>query len=282
MSNARKKQEQLTVACSDRDAEEILAEAIDRVPGFHVPVDIPAADRRLPVGLASLAIGDRDFSHALIARLANEAYLLLSARYFLWSGTAGALRAELPRIDETLAQCEPFAELHELAIALESIGATAEAAAVRVRAAAAKRRILPDWEAEDCNVLPAGNPADTVNIFMHTMLGAAPDAARGRLRLRPCWPDWLEWITVRNIRLGDALITLEYQRDHSAAQYKIEQVAGAMPVRLIFEPAFAHQIAGIQVDDVPADLNLQMSAARVIAPVQLMLDHERVLRFQRQ
>ncbi len=279
MSNVRKQAEQLRVECSDRDTEEVLAEAIDRVPGFTTPYDIPAADRRLTVGIASLAIGDRDFSRALVGKLEQEDYLVLSARYFLWSGFEVLLRAQLPRINEVLAQCEPFAEMHDLAIALESIGANAEAAAVRTRSADAQRRVLPDWEAENNIWLPAGAPADTVNVFMHTMLGVAPDAARGRLRLRPHWPDWLERVKVHNLRLADALVTLEFDRTGNETRYVVEQVAGAMPVRLIFEPRFAHLVSAVEIDGVSADLQLQPMGGGVVAPVQLMLDHARTLRF---
>lgn len=279
MSNARKQAEQLRVECSDRDAEEVLAEAIDRVPGFSTPYDIPAADRRLVVGIASLAIGDRDFSRALIGKLEQEDYLVLSARYFLWSGFEVLLRAQLPRINEVVAQCEPFVELHDLAIALESIGANAEATAVRARATDAQRRMLPDWEAEDNNWLPAGAPADTVNVFVHTMLGVAPDAARGRLRLRPHFPDWMERVKVHNLRMADALITMEFERIGNETRYVVEQTAGSMPVRLIFEPRFAHMIADVDIDGVRADLQLQPMGNGVVAPVQLMLDNARTLRF---
>lgn len=282
MTSARKKAEQLRIECSDRDAEEIMAEAIDRVPGFFTPTgEIPAADRRLPVGLASLAIGDRDFTLALMDKLAGEDFLILAARYCLWSGALHVIRQQLPRIDETASRCLPFAELHELAIALESAGAAAESAAVRQRAAQATRRYLPDWENEDCNILPAGNPADTVNVFMHTLLGIAPDAPRKRLRLRPCLPDWMDKLRIHNLHLGDATITLHFQRTPSEVRYSIEQVAGAMPVRLVFEPVFTHPLNTVFVDDVAADLQMQVSGSRVVAPLQVMLDHERVLRFQR-
>jgi hypothetical protein len=276
----RRQQEQLRVECSDRDAQEIIADAIARVPGFAVPDgDIPAGDARLKTGLASLAIGDREFSHFLLNTLKRDDFLLFAARFFLWSGVDQVLRDQLPRIDRTLSETEPFAELHELAIALESIGAGAEAAAVRTRAANAQRRILPDWEAHDCNELPAANAADTVNVLMHALLGAAPDAARGRLRLRPCLPDWLDSLAVHNIRMADALITLRYERVPKNIRYSIEQVAGAMPVRLVFEPSFMRKVNNAFVDDVTADLAYQVHGNRVLAPVQLMLDHERVVRF---
>jgi hypothetical protein len=280
VNNARRDHEQLRVECGDRDAQDILNDAIDRVPGFEVPFDIPAAERRLQIGLASLAIGDREFSRALLEHLRGADYLLLVARFYLWSATDTALRAELARIDRTLSEVEPFAELHELAVALESIGAGAEAAAVRARAANAHRRILPDWEAHDCNELPAASPADTVNVFVHALLGAAPDAPRGRLRLRLCLPDWMETLTVHNLRMGDALVTLQCVRADNAFSYRVEQIAGAMPIRLIFEPTFSRPVTSAHVDDMPADLAVQPVGTRLVAPVQLVLDHERLIRFQ--
>jgi hypothetical protein len=279
MLSARRKAEQLHVECNDRDAQEILADAIDRVPGFAALHDIPAADRRLPVGLASLGIGDREFSRALLRQLRGADYLLLVARYFLWSGQDGLLRAELPRIDASLQECEPFAELHELAIALESIGADAEASAVRARCVNVQRRILPDWEAANCNELPAAAPADTVNVFLHTMLGVAPDAARGRLRLRLCLPDWMDSLCVENLRMADALLMLQCTRADGDISYVVEQLAGAMPVRLIFEPTFTAPVKAVSIDDVAAELAVRPYRDRVVAPVQLMLDHQRVLRF---
>jgi hypothetical protein len=279
MLTPRRRQEQLRVECSDRDAQEIIAEAIDRVPGFAVPGTITASERRLPVGMASLAIGDREFSRGLLPHLRGSDYLLLVARYFLWSGNDALLRAELPRIDETLRECEAFAELHELAVALESIGADAEAAAVRTRCANVQHRLLPDWEAASCNELPAAAPSDTVNAFMHTLLGVAPDAPRGRLRVRLCLPDWLDALSVENLRMGDALVLLQCTREGEHFSYVVEQIAGAMPVRLIFEPTFTRPVKTVSVDNVEAQLSMQPYRDRVIAPVQLMLDHQRVLRF---
>lgn len=274
----RRRAEQLRVECSDADAQAILADAIDNLPGFYVPNHIPAGDRRLPVGLASLAIGDREFARALFEHLTGDDYLMLVARYFLWSGEDGVLRAELPRIDRELQAGPPFMELHELAIALESIGATAETAMVRSRSANAQRRLLPDWDAHDCNQLPAASPSDTVSTFMHGLLGAAPDAPRGRLRLRSCLPDWMTSLSIHNIRMADALIELAFRRDPDAESYTIEQVAGAMPVRLIFEPTFTRPIAAITVDEVTADLNVQPHGQRIVAPMQIMLDNVRSIR----
>lgn len=280
MLSARRRQEQLAVECSDREAQDVIARAIADVPGFSVPTEWPASEPRLETGIASLAIGDREFSRALVERLTGADYLLLAARYFLWSGNDGWLRAQLPRIDRELPATQSFAELHELAIALESIGADAEAAAVRAQCANAQRRILPDWESCAAEELPTASPIDTVNVFVHGLLGVAPDAPRGRLRLRLCLPERWSTLSVENLRMGDALVLLQCTRDNGHFSYVVEQVAGAMPVRLIFEPTFTKVVTSVLVDDVRAKLDLRpYGPQRVVAPVQLMLDHQRVLRF---
>lgn len=282
MNNARRKAEQLQIECSDAETQDVLSDAIERVPGFYTPVgEIPAGDRRLPMGLAALAIGDRQFSRALLEQLKDESYLLLAARYFLWSGDDALLRTQLPRIDRTVSNVEPFAEMHELAIALESIGAGAETAAVREQAANAQRRVLPKWEAHDCNFLPAAEASDTVNTFVYAMLGVTPDAPRGRLRLRPCLPEWLSSLTIHNLQMGDALVWLRYEEDARGVTYVVEQIGGSIPVRLIFEPTFNQPINSVIIDGKPAELDVKIVDSRVIAPVQIMLDNERVLRFNK-
>lgn len=280
MNKERRNAEQLRIECSDPETQEILADAVERVPGFFTPHgDIPAGDRRLSIGIASLAIGDRDFSRTLMEQLRGESYLLLAAHYLLWSGADSLIRAHLPRITTTLQEVESFAELLDVANALESVGASDLASSARARSESAQRRVLPVWETHDCNMLPAAAAADTVNTFVYAMLGVMPDAPRGRLRVRTCLPDWLQWMSVDNIRMADSIITLRYEEDAKAATYIVEQVSGSIPVRLIFEPTFQHAVGQVYIDGAVAELDTQSVTNRVLKPVQIMLDYERVLRF---
>ena len=223
---------QLRVELSDKDAEEILTEAIGEVPGFETPYEISIPERRLLIGAASLAIGDDEWTRKLLQHLAGEDHLLLAARYFLWTGDDATLRSQIPKIAEAAANMKPFAEMHEVVMAMESIGAGTMDA--RARGATAQRRLLNDYESVDCNVLNAANAADTVLTFVHGMLGAAPDAPKGRMRMRVRLPDWLDRMHVQILRLGDALIRVSYTKDPNRIIYEVEQTAGAMPVRLIF------------------------------------------------
>lgn len=275
---SKREELQLRVELSDKEAEEILTDAIASVPGFETPFEISIPERRLLIGAASLAIGDTEWTRALLKHMSGEDHLLLAARYFLWTADDTTMRAQIPKIAEGAAAMKPFSEMHEVVMALESIGAgTADA---RARGANAQRRLLSDYESVDCNVLSAGNAADTVMTFVHGMLGAAPDAPRGRLRMRVRLPDWIDDMHVHNLRLGDALIRMSYTREPANITYEVEQVAGAMPVRLIFEPTFTTHVKTVQVDDTSAELTMQPYANdRIVAPVQLMLDNQRTIRF---
>jgi hypothetical protein len=53
-----------------------------------------------------------------------------------------------------------------------------------------------------------------------------------------------------------------------------------VPLRLIFEPALAQRPRGTRIDGVPAQLDLRADGNRTIAPVQVMLDHARVIDFE--
>jgi hypothetical protein len=276
-----KKQElQLRINLSDADAHEILAQAINDVPGFVTPPEIPIPERRLLIGAASLATGDSSFTRRLLQYLKGEDHTLLAARHYLWTGDDTTFRGELAKILPALHTFEPFAELVDVADALESIGATTEANVARERGSSAERRLLTNWEAGNCDILPAANAADTTLAFVHGMLGARPDAPRGRLRLRICLPDWIDYMVVHNLRVGDAMLSLRYARETNNIRYQIDQFAGAMPVRLIFEPTFTQPIQSVDVDGVTASLSLQHDGDRIVAPIQLMLDDARLVSIQ--
>jgi hypothetical protein len=278
--NNRKQELQLRATLSDPDAHEILAQAINDVPGFVTPPEIPIPERRLLIGIASLATGDSSFTRRLLHYLKGEEHTLLAARHFLWTGDDATFRGELAKILPALHTSESFAELSDVGNALESIGAVTEANFCRERANSAQRRLLTDWEGSNCDMLPAANAADTTLAFVHGMLGAQPDAPRGRLRLRICLPEWIDYMVVHNLRLGDAMLSLRYAREATNIRYQIEQFAGAMPVRLIFEPTFTQRIQSVDVDGVSASLSLQQQEDRIVAPMQLMLDDARLVSFE--
>lgn len=59
---------------------------------------------------------------------------------------------------------------------------------------------------------PQAWAAATPISLVQSMLGLAPDAAAGVLRLRPCLPDWLGRLTLQGLRVGRAVLDLEVER----------------------------------------------------------------------
>jgi glycogen debranching enzyme len=46
-----------------------------------------------------------------------------------------------------------------------------------------------------------------------SLLGLSPEALDGRLRIeRPRLPRWLEWVELRGLRVGDAALTIKFER----------------------------------------------------------------------
>jgi glycogen debranching enzyme len=62
-----------------------------------------------------------------------------------------------------------------------------------------------------CN--PQAWAAGSLPYMLASVLGLHPDAFNRRLHIRhPHLPDWLEWVTLRHLRVGEAELDLHYQR----------------------------------------------------------------------
>jgi hypothetical protein len=116
--------------------------------------------------------------------------------------------------------------------------------------------------------------------LVHELLGPEPDAARDRITLRVELPaGWSRW-SARNLRMGDSAFDVALSRLDGGVQVDVEQSEGALPATLILETTVRAPIAAVEIDGHHADLTLQPSADRVIAPVQLVLDAPRTLRIR--
>lgn len=247
-------------------------------------------------------------------------YLLLAARCFAWTGDHGFLFDEWPRIGRAAStggrhsNADPSsaairaAALRELAAAAQDIGRPAELATLspspsRTEAAAAGSEIdasvalvlggtaKPDRVAEwlrQCVGSATGatesgggyHAALRLAGLVHGVIGAQPDAPRQRLALRPCLP--AEWTSLRGARfsLGDTVVAMDLATDGDRRTFTFEQVAGAVPVRLAFEPALpVSTFRAVEVDGALARLDTRPFHGRIVAPVQLVLDHERTVSF---
>jgi hypothetical protein len=128
--------------------------------------------------------------------------------------------------------------------------------------------------------VPSGPGGDEVIARLRALMGAEPDATRGRLVLRPRPPAGWDAVTVRGLTVGDSAVTLVYSRGAGVHRFRVRQDRGAAPVRLILEPELDGRFVAARVDGVLAELepvDVGVDGGRVRVPVQVMLDHERVV-----
>ncbi|MBI4520738.1 MAG: hypothetical protein HY701_07855 [Gemmatimonadetes bacterium] len=127
----------------------------------------------------------------------------------------------------------------------------------------------------------AGAAAMVVAPLVYGMLGVVPDAPFSRVRLAPQFPETWRFASLTNLRVGEARIRLDYQRQKHGQTFRIEQTAGDLPLTLVFEPALpVRSIAQVFVDGRGAQLETFRLGERTGVRVQMALDHERVLRIE--
>ncbi|MFW6079329.1 MAG: MGH1-like glycoside hydrolase domain-containing protein, partial [Gemmatimonadota bacterium] len=127
----------------------------------------------------------------------------------------------------------------------------------------------------------AWSTAMTVAPLVYGMLGAEPDAPKHRLRLRPQIPAEWDRLDVDRLRVGDAELSLRYRREDDRHIFHLDPTSGAVPLRVIFEPALpGEHVAAARVDGQDADLEPRAFGERILAPLQVVLDHERVVEIE--
>ncbi len=140
--------------------------------------------------------------------------------------------------------------------------------------------VLHGTEPEARGVCPdqAWSTAMVVSPLVYGLLGAEPDATRGRLVLRPRPPKEWERFRVRQLSVGDAGVTLTYRRQGSTHRFTLAQERGARPLQLVLAPELPGAgVAETRVDGAPADLGAHRVGERWRVSVQLVLDAERSL-----
>lgn len=211
---------------------------------------------------------------ALRAAPPAPALPLVLARYVRWSGdlhsVAALWHAALTSLDLVLHDAASPALRHatctEFAAVATDLGDPQLAARLLGIARTTAAGPLPIENDPDCHLIH--------DIAFRT-LGLEPDAARGRLRLRPRL-NGLEEIRVRNIRFGDGSVSLSAARSAGRLTVRVEQEAGAIPLTVLLEP-FVRGHARAVVDGQPADLEARVVTGGTILPVQLVLDDARTL-----
>jgi hypothetical protein len=204
-------------------------------------------DPRIRLAIAALAAGESAVARNIIASLPADSNGQLAAVIRAWAGD--------DHPDRHLDDGQP----PDLAGAPPSAGDAA-------------RRIV------------AGDPMHSDSVsgpilgLVLNILGAYPDASRGRVRLRPVLPAAWDHFEVRNLPMADARIRIRTARRVNVVEIEIEQTDGAIPIRAILEPVVqASALIGATVDGQPASLTARPLGDRIQVPVQLALDHTRRL-----
>jgi hypothetical protein len=209
-----------------------------------------------------------------------EALILLAADYLDRTGDLAVVRdlwldgaAGREAADASVSG----AALRRLARIAEEVG-DREAAARLTAVAARTPTDRPDQGAGVVQDDPAPDhdPRRILDV-VRKLVGDQPDATRQRLVLRPRPPrDWDRY-HVRSIPMGDASFSLQYSREGDRHRFTVRQERGAVPAHLILEPDIPGRFVGATVDGTAAELETRVVGARIRVPVQLDLDHERVL-----
>jgi hypothetical protein len=130
---------------------------------------------------------------------------------------------------------------------------------------------------------PADAAAATVLEAVHLLLGAAPDAARHRLWLRPRLPDPggdTDRLEARSILVGDDSVSLVLERTAETLIARVEQEAGPIPLTVLLELYVPGPLRRAVVDGRDAGLAPRPAGAGLVVPVQLVLDHARTVELE--
>lgn len=112
----------------------------------------------------------------------------------------------------------------------------------------------------------------------HGLLGLAPDAPSGRIRVAPTLPAHVTRFQVREIRLGEARFTMRYEREGRTHRLGFTPTRGRVPPMLILEPSFpVPSVEATRVDGDAAELDTTPAGGRTRVRIQIPLDGPRVL-----
>ena len=80
---------------------------------------------------------------------------------------------------------------------------------------------------------PQAWAAGSLPYMLQVLLGFAPDAFAGRLHIvRPCLPDWLDWVEIRGVRVGQGRVDLRYARSGGATVVAVLHKEGPLQVAI--------------------------------------------------
>lgn len=122
------------------------------------------------------------------------------------------------------------------------------------------------------------DPETMIRWVVHELLGAEPDATRGRLVLRPRPPAGWERFEARGLLIGPAAVVVEYQRSGGRHRMTLRQTRGAAPLQVVLAPELPGEaVIATLVDGEPAELDVEPVTGRWRVPVQIVPDQPRTL-----
>jgi hypothetical protein len=204
-------------------------------------------------------------------------YLALAGDYHAWTGDTATVGTEWPRLMAAWDRVRGLADagvVDGLVRMAEALGERAVAQAVASRHGRARGQAVGPAEGGEGVGL-------TALARVRRLLGVEPDAVRGRLTLRPRPPSEWEHFQVRGLSMGDAAFALAYRRTGAVHRFTLRQDRGPVPATLILELEIPGPLRAARVDGVAAQLAaVAVEAGAWRVPVQLALDHERVVELE--
>lgn len=116
--------------------------------------------------------------------------------------------------------------------------------------------------------------------LVHGLLRWEPDAPVGRARLAPLLPAHLTRFRVEGLRVGEATLSLTFDRDGGVGRYRLEPTGGRSPATLVFEPVVERRLLAARVDGEAVELDPRPGPGGWIVPLQIPLDAPRTVELE--
>jgi hypothetical protein len=119
-----------------------------------------------------------------------------------------------------------------------------------------------------------------LSALVYGLLGYLPDAPSGRTRLAPSFPAHLTSFGVSGLRLGDAQISMHYEREGAIHRFKLEPKVARVPPVVLLEPLLpGGRLTAARVDGDIAELDSTPARDGIRARIQVPLDGDREIEF---
>jgi hypothetical protein len=271
---ARLDVEGLEASPGDWPSRALWSRALDSLADalrFAAPDDVTARYRRLAAGLGEAAAGGPPRSAGVRLPMAGEARSgpggAAGALAWLLGDEGGAPPGTVP---EVLAAWATFRR----GDSLEGYTLWRTAVAQGLENGPEGRGSWDPWtearEAPVSGVLLA--------TLARGLLGWAPDAPVGRVRLAPRLPGHLTRFAVEGLRVGDSAFRLRYGKEEGVRRFALEPTAGAAPATVVLEPVLdLATVDGVRLEGEEVELEVRDTPGGLVVPIQLPLEGPRTL-----